>query len=250
MNKKISVFLAIFFLGFFIYYGSYVSQAKGNNDVPVMQIAQTLLDKDVAVTSWSLYTKEEVPSVTSKETFVKKSDELKFSLKGFKWELKRERDVWKAVGLHYNKDSEMMEEVQLVSTLKNKTSDSYILYHVAGKAWDKHQWNLGYDQFQKNYHKIFTFNPKIFSCVKGQFNDNMKSVLSLGKDELLEAFKAKTVESLVEETFVSVSAYTGMWKEVLPTKNNKMNLQIALRKTGLGGQTTVVVGTPIITSEY
>jgi hypothetical protein len=78
----------------------------------------------------------------------------------------------------------------------------------------------------------------------------MESVLSVEIQDLLRAFNAKPVESLVEESFISVSAYTGLWKEALQTKKQEMNLQIALRKTRMGGQTTIVVGTPIITSEY
>lgn len=78
----------------------------------------------------------------------------------------------------------------------------------------------------------------------------MESVLSLQVKQLLTAFNAQQIESLMEESFVSVSAYTGLWEEALSSQQQEMNLQIALRKTGMGGQTTLVVGTPIITSEY
>ncbi|HWO98815.1 MAG TPA: YwmB family TATA-box binding protein, partial [Bacillus sp. (in: firmicutes)] len=68
--------------------------------------------------------------------------------------------------------------------------------------------------------------------------------------QLLNEFRAEPRESLVEESFVSMSAYTEMWEEALPTEQHRMNLQIGMRKMGMGGETTLVVGTPIITSEY
>jgi hypothetical protein len=67
----------------------------------------------------------------------------------------------------------------------------------------------------------------------------------------LKAFKADSVEELSEEAFVSVTAYTEMWEDVLLTQDQqRMNLQIAIRNQGMGEKTTFVVGTPIITSEY
>ncbi len=68
--------------------------------------------------------------------------------------------------------------------------------------------------------------------------------------QLLRDFQATPVEWLREESLVSLSAYTGQWKNVLPAANHQpINLQLALRER-LGGKTRVVAGTPIITIEY
>ena len=64
----------------------------------------------------------------------------------------------------------------------------------------------------------------------------------------MEDLSAKPIESLEEIAFVSVSAYTEEWKDALAVNREKMNVQVALRNTD--NKTTVVVGTPIITSEY
>ncbi|MCD8502193.1 MAG: YwmB family TATA-box binding protein [Bacillaceae bacterium] len=54
----------------------------------------------------------------------------------------------------------------------------------------------------------------------------------------------------MKKTFISLSAYTELWDTYIITNQKKMNLQVALRNTGMGGETTITIGTPIITVEY
>ncbi|MBU9710583.1 YwmB family TATA-box binding protein [Evansella tamaricis] len=70
--------------------------------------------------------------------------------------------------------------------------------------------------------------------------------------KIVESFSADVVEQLQEETFVSLSARTPHWENGIVTNGQQMNLQIALREieNGLGGETTVTIGTPLITTEY
>jgi hypothetical protein len=97
---------------------------------------------------------------------------------------------------------------------------------------------------------MFDKNPQIFSCANGQTGGKINEVLYNQSLKILKDFSADPIESLQEEAFVSVSAYTENWKNSIPEKNKEMNIQIALRNQGLGASTTVVIGTPIITSEY
>ncbi|MFA9457643.1 YwmB family TATA-box binding protein [Halalkalibacter sp. AB-rgal2] len=69
--------------------------------------------------------------------------------------------------------------------------------------------------------------------------------------EWLEHLDAQAVEELVEEQFISLSAYQPEWGSGLMTGNEHMNVQIALRDVeGMGARTRVTIGTPIITTEY
>ncbi|MBM7704034.1 YwmB family TATA-box binding protein [Metabacillus iocasae] len=247
MNKKISVFLAIFIIAAFIYHGNYVSQAEENQST-IVKLAQVLQQQNVKVDEWSLYAREEILTIDNMNAFNRKLNALKIEFNSFNWELKREREVWKAVGV--NVTGSITEKITFAYTPTKKIQHAYILYHVTGTDWSNQSWNSYEEIFQVSYHKLFLSNPIIFSCMQGQLSDKMKSVLSLTTDKLLKAFHATPVESITEESFVSVSAYTELWEEAIPTKGQQMNLQIALRETGLGGQTTLVVGTPIITSEY
>jgi hypothetical protein len=78
----------------------------------------------------------------------------------------------------------------------------------------------------------------------------MNEALPYYVSNLLDAFNAKEIEALKEESFISTSAYTPMFAERIETNKEAMNLQLAIRTEGLGGKTNIIVGTPIITIEY
>jgi hypothetical protein len=86
--------------------------------------------------------------------------------------------------------------------------------------------------------------------MKGTVGDKMDTALPKTANHLLSVFKAKEIEALKEETFMSVSANSPMFKGSIDDQRDNMNLQIGIRSEGLGGKTTIVVGTPIITIEY
>jgi pantothenate kinase-related protein Tda10 len=104
--------------------------------------------------------------------------------------------------------------------------------------------------FQHTYSQIFNNSPQIFSCVTGNFDGTMKEVLSNEIFSFFSALNAKEVEAVSEDDFYSLSAYSERLKEKISLPTQQMNLQIGLRKNGLGAGTNFVIGTPIITTEY
>ena len=78
----------------------------------------------------------------------------------------------------------------------------------------------------------------------------MNKSVSEHVNPLLQAFQAQEIESLKEDSFISTTAYSPLFGETIQTMTDEMNLQLGVRKQGLGGKTTIVVGTPIITVEY
>ena len=65
---------------------------------------------------------------------------------------------------------------------------------------------------------------------------------------ILQSLDAKPVEATQERAFVAISAYTGKWNDALSIEKEKINVQVALRN--VDNKTTIVIGTPVITSEY
>ena len=105
-------------------------------------------------------------------------------------------------------------------------------------------------EINKKISDIFRGKPTIFSCIKGEFSDKMNETLPYKVNHLLNAFQAKKVEALEEDDFISTSAYTPLFEERIDNSEKEMNVQIGLRTQDMGGKTTFVVGTPIITIEY
>lgn len=214
------------------------------NQPKLSTIAERMENENVEISKWSLYSKKFVEN--------KSIQELKRMTKEYRqytWTYKHEDDVFKAIGVYENKEKNITEKLQFLATLTNDQEQSYILYEVVGVGTNR-DWNDMDKFFTQRSFDIFHENPTIYACIEGIVGDKMEEVLNETMVELLTEFNAKPIEELTEQDFLSVSAKTSLWEDYIPTKEDKMNIQIALRSDGMGDKTTVVIGTPIITSEY
>ncbi|MBA2871208.1 hypothetical protein HNQ85_001478 [Anoxybacillus calidus] len=248
--RKIKMIIIVFMLSVItVMYQYSLGEAKGKEPfTEIKEMARVLQKNGAKIEEWVIYTREYSQTVKDHSTFLQKANELKEKHRQFQWAVKKDNDIWKATGLYEH--SSVKEKIQLVMTVTNNKPQTYISYEMKGFGWSEANSQAVLEETRKNLSKIFVKEPTLFSCVKGQFSDKMKGVLFNRANHLLAEFQAKPVEALQEETFVSVSAYTEQWENALPSKNQLMNIQLALRTTGLGEKTTIVVGTPIITIEY
>ncbi len=60
------------------------------------RFVHTLNKQHVSLTEVSLYAREEVKAVTDQKPFIPQAKSIKSNFRGFKWEVKRKRDLWKA----------------------------------------------------------------------------------------------------------------------------------------------------------
>jgi len=247
--KKITIMAFVLIFSLTMMYRYSIGEAKGKEPFKeIKEMVQVLQQNDATIQEWSIYTREYSQTLQDHADFLKKVNELKEKHGEFTWNTEKESNIWKATGTYEH--SSIKEKIQLVATVKNNNPQTYILYSVQGFGWSETNSLAVLKKIQKKLSKIFVKQPTIFSCVKGEFDDKMEGVLFNQVNHLLTEFHAKPVEALDEKTFVSVSAYTEKWESKIPTETQPMNIQIALRTTGLGEKTTVVVGTPIITIEY
>ncbi|WP_171038252.1 YwmB family TATA-box binding protein [Aquibacillus sediminis] len=94
---------------------------------------------------------------------------------------------------------------------------------------------------------IFTKNATIFTCISTQVNDTIDNVYVF--DTLLSNLQVETLDHIQEEDFQVVSGYSPRFETAIPHSDRAMNVQMAARE-GLGGKTTITIGTPILTIEY
>ncbi len=149
-----------------------------------------------------------------------------------------------------NKNAIQKEQIIYVAYPHKDQLKTYLIYVIEGENWEPELISDFAPSIQSKIGTMFDKNPQIFSCAKGHLGGKIDGVLYNQALNILKDFSADPIESLQEEAFVSVSAYTENWKNSIPEKNKEMNIQKALRNQGLGASTTVVIGTPIITSEY
>ncbi|MCM3022149.1 YwmB family TATA-box binding protein [Heyndrickxia ginsengihumi] len=217
-----------------------------NSDLPfLIHTAESLNGK---VTEWTLFTRETV-HLASNKSWNQKTKSLHKQFPNMAWTYVKNRDSKTYTGI--SRKNNYVETIKLLSTNVNGKSYSFLIYEVSGKHWNDHKVKNLNKMVSSQLDKLYDKKPVIFSCIQGHFSDKIDNVLLYEKNRLLKSLQAKKVEALEENDFYSVSAYSSKLSQELSTKKKEeMNVQIGLRKSGLGANTNFVIGTPIITIEY
>jgi len=197
----------------------------------------TLEKNDAKVEKWSWLARE-TKTISNIHTFQKLLNDVKEKANIQKWELEQSPDGYKATS--YKKFSSYEERVVVTWSKENTKENTFIIFEVSGAKWDP--------KYIQKTNKIFSEKPIIYTCVQGVLNDKIEGVLQNKTNQVLKDLSARAIEQIEERAFVSVSAYNKKWDDALSTNREKINVQIAIRSTD--NKDTIVVGTPIITSEY
>lgn len=244
---KVKLFLTIIGIISFmmINIGNKTTIAEGELDL--ITIASTLQDENIMIREWSLHAREKMEDLQSIEDVRNYIGEMKQRFPDWVWKMTTTKKHLEAVAVL--KMEGKTESIKISTPIKGQVQ-TYVLYEAKGLGWNRKLQLELQQQMSDRISDIFRGNPIFFSCMKGEFNDKMNKTLSKRMEQVLNAFQAKEIEGLKEETFMSTSAYTSMFAGSVETNGNEMNLQIGMRNQGLGGETTLVVGTPIVTIEY
>ncbi|WP_442857634.1 YwmB family TATA-box binding protein [Bacillus sp. SN10] len=213
-------------------------EMKPISDEQKMESMIASLEKnDAKVEKWSWLARE-TKTISNIHTFQKLLNDVKDKANIQKWELEQSPDGYKATS--YKKFSSYEERVVVTWSKENTKENTFIIFEVSGAKWDP--------KYIQKTNKIFSEKPIIYTCVQGVLNDKIEGVLQNKTNQVLKDLSARAIEQIEERAFVSVSAYNKKWDDALSTNREKINVQIAIRSTD--NKDTIVVGTPIITSEY
>ncbi|WP_080843849.1 YwmB family TATA-box binding protein [Cytobacillus gottheilii] len=247
-DKKIFLLAIITVIGFAaMTFGNKTIVAYDKLDLS--KFAAVMEDENIIISEWSLHAREKMESFETLEQAEEYTNELKKAYADWEWTVKSEAGQWEATG--YKTDANGLDEtVKLLSAESGETVQSYLTYEVKGSIWNSDTELLAENKLERRLSDLFRGNPTIFSCMKGEFNDKINGSLSNTASQLLRVFDAEEIETLEEEQFVSTTAFSPMFHESVAAGGQKMNMQIGLRTEGMGANTTIVIGTPIITIEY
>ncbi|WP_366164056.1 YwmB family TATA-box binding protein [Bacillus infantis] len=249
MLKKYTLYFAIIaIIGFVtINLGNKTTVAIGKHDLLTM--AAVLQNKDILIQDWTIHARKNMENVENLRDAETLAGKLKAVYPDWEWTSSSSKDKAEYSAV-FQADGNKKESIKILSTLTNGKAHTYLIYEATGHGWGKETETFLKEELSDKLSDIFRGNATIFSCIKGEFGDKMKKTLPDNVNELMKAFDAKEIESLKESSFISASAYSPMFAGSIESNNDEMNLQIGLRTQGLGGKTTLVVGTPIITIEY
>lgn len=202
---------------------------------------------NITLEQWQVTAKETVA-----EDFERSVATFQKTHTDFTWEKPHyTEDAVKVEAVKRSGNGSLVEKIKLHAYLHEEQHETLLTYELIGFTWDEQIKNDADHLFSTRTTDLFSESPAVFTCLSGKLDDTMGHIVL--KDEarkLMHKFDANFVEDMQEETFVSLSAYTTLWHSSLLTNNKKMNLQIALRKQKVDDPITVMIGTPILTTEY
>ncbi|MBS4178068.1 YwmB family TATA-box binding protein [Lederbergia citrea] len=229
-----------------IFIGNNTNAAQISTDVD--KLAQLIKSHNGAIIEWSLYARESV-YLSSKDEWLTKGQQLEEQYPDMQWSTSFATDTVSIIG--YIDHGAFSETIKIISTDKNRQSSSYIIYEAKGSSWDtKETANQVAQAVNPKVDALFDKKPIIFSCIKGEFSEELNEFRRFSLDGFLQSLQAKEIESVKEGDFYSLSGYSSLFAQSLSLPNQQMNMQIGLRKNEMGPGTTIVVGTPILTIEY
>jgi hypothetical protein len=222
-----------------------LNMASAKSEPDLFKIASVLERENIGINEWSLYAREKLGNVQLE----KKVDQLREQFSHWDWEIVEDEEKWEA-SASSTTEKGVSETIRILSTTTGTQEQTYLIYEVSGEKWDNEtkEW-LQASAFEK-INDMFHGNSVIFSCIYSDIGDKMNKALSNRVSNLLKAFQAQEIETLEEDSFISTTAYSPLFSETIKGPTEEINLQLGVRKQGLGAKTTLVVGTPIITVEY
>jgi hypothetical protein len=255
-NSKILLSVMAIISLILVVIGNRTTEANGGissfsqNEMNLIKIGSIFEAEDILLKEWTFYAREQLNGMKTEQEVKAYAKKLKEKFPEWEWTETSTSQKWEVTAISPTANHHK-ETLQIMATHTKQPVTAYIVYSVNGNKWNKSQEAFfTNNQFKTRLTDIFLGKPTIFSCMKGTVDDTMVKALPLTVNHLLSVFNAKEIEALKEETFMSVSANSPMFQDSIENQRNNMNLQIGIRSEGLGGKTTIVVGTPIITIEY
>ncbi|WP_335872463.1 YwmB family TATA-box binding protein [Bacillus sp. 2205SS5-2] len=236
--KKILVLIGFLFLLFSLY--PQFQQAKGQEE-KIVALIHMLNNRSIEIEEWTLYTPYEPTYIPSSTNFQQLEKEIKSEYKLLTWEKNEQKDHHiKLVGTTSTK--KINEKVSLILLKEGNRYKVLRSYTIGSKAVKLQDALEELEDIRENDRVYFTLRGTKMLSKKENINGEAKAILAeLG---------AIPVETLQEEEFVSVSAFTKRWEHQLLTANRKkMNMQIGIRKNE-EGIASMTIGSPIILEEY
>ncbi|CAM3839489.1 YwmB family TATA-box binding protein [Mesobacillus zeae] len=246
--KKLLLLVSFFgIIGFvMLQAGNRTTVADSGQVLP--KLAEVLGDEHILINGWSIYARERMEDVQTQQDLDNLVSGLKSKLPEWTW--KQEESKQQRTLTAVSDSTRHQEKLKIITTDTDGRLHTYVMYEVRGHSWNDKTETFLNTEIKNRLFDIFREKAKVFSCIKGELSDKMDTSLPIYMKRLLKSFDAEELEALKEHSFISTSAFSPLFDTSM-TDEHKMNLQLGIRKTqDMGGKTTIVVGTPIITIEY
>ena len=219
-----------------LYVGNKTTEALVMNDLEKIVNGVFEINPDADVLGWTILARS-----TSDGDLAEMASSLKDEYPGYVWSKENTSDYIAWTGSSINKDLDVSTTIKVMS---GEHDEITILYSIQGEKWSDGHAAFIRKELKTGKKGLFKNEPDYFACLKVRTGDTMNEAVY---KNWMKLFDATSVESAVESDFVSISANSKQFNNMLP---NGANLQLAFRKTAEEAGTMVTIGTPIIAFEY
>ncbi|WP_368503090.1 YwmB family TATA-box binding protein [Alkalihalophilus sp. As8PL] len=232
-----------------------ISHAHNNNLSEIESILELAHHEELIVQEWQLRMREGQGQIKGQDAFLQHVHNLNNQFTD--WDVSdvhMSEAEWSVSATRSLNQDDSFERLSIYAYEQNGSYEIIHTYELNGTSTQA----LG----ERELHELLEERRTLFSLqdspvysqvtsVRAEDSEYVEPSLMEQARAMISTLGAKEIESLNEETFVSVSAYNDVWTDAIVTNGNKMNLQVALRSGDtMGTGTTVTIGTPIITTEY
>ena len=219
-----------------LYVGNKTTEALAMSDLEKIVNQVFEMNPDAEVMGWDILARSNENGDLSEV-----ASGLKNRFADYVWTEENTSDYESWTGSRVNKELDVQSTIKVMSYERDKIT---ILHSIQGERWSNRHAAYIQEELKTGKKGLFKNEPSYFACLKARTGDTMDKAVY---KNWMKLFDATSVESAVEKDFVSISANSKKFKNMLP---NGANLQLAFRKTSEGEGTVVTIGTPIIAFEY
>ncbi|MCD8509306.1 MAG: YwmB family TATA-box binding protein [Bacillus sp. (in: Bacteria)] len=253
-NWQFILILAGLLLSFTLLFEENKTRSEDNVQLPqhTLQIIEEELNPlDIRLNNYNLYGRNHQDKIPSYDEVMEYLEFWKQTNDRVEWTFQEteEREAW--IGTYTDPTETYTERLAIYVNQQGDFYSAYTIYEVSFlpvKDWK----NLFSELFADTSTISLLYAEDVFVRVEGTVEGNEADNVKQWGNTIVNALSGKVVEGISEETFVSLSAHTNLWGQEINSNGQQMNLQVALRNIshGLGEETTVTIGTPLITTEY
>ncbi|SES10897.1 TATA-box binding [Gracilibacillus ureilyticus] len=136
------------------------------------------------------------------------------------------------------------ESILIVETGSNQYQ---IIYEISSLSFTEEVRNYYAEKLSRITNELFTSNAQNFTCIEAVSDDIIDIVCLIKK--ITKKLQFATQTQLKDKHFTTWTGYTPEWDQIMEIDNQPINAQIALKNTE-DHQTTLIIGTPILVTEY
>ncbi|MFP7169861.1 YwmB family TATA-box binding protein [Terribacillus sp. FSL K6-0262] len=138
-----------------------------------------------------------------------------------------------------------IDEHILLVVPTDKEYQAELIYTISGSDWTDKVHHYVQDKTAAAESRFFTQDATKFACLKAGFDDKISGGILF--QNVMEKLDVQPLTNMQDNVYTTTTGHTTQLKASRSLADN-MNIQLALHDGN--GQSTVTVGTPIITTEY